>query len=170
MGKVGKYTVENRVRATDFIVGHDENGNVKRFRGKFFLRDLANDSAYLAMLDDEVEARIAADALLDDKIDLTKINIEALISGLEGDITTIQGDLMSVNGQIQGLATQFNNELYGVGGIVENYTALINNTETSLKSYIDQADAALAVDYNGKISGLYDAIDFELFVGGQLDI
>lgn len=170
MGKVGKYTVENRVRATDFIVGHDKNGNVKRFRGNFFLRGLANDSAYLAMLDDEVEARIAGDALLDDKIDLTKINIEALISGLEGDITTIQEDLMSVNGQIQGLATQFNNELYGVGGIVENYTALVNNTEMSLKSYIDQADAALAADYNGKITGLSDAIDLELFVGGHLDI
>ena len=138
MGKVGKYTVENRVRGTDFIVGHDKDGNVKRFRGNFFLRSLANDSAYLAMLDDEVEARIAGDALLDDKIDLTKINIEALISGLEGDITTIQEDLMSVDGKIQGLATQFNNELYGPGGITESYTSAITQTAEAITMSVDE--------------------------------
>jgi hypothetical protein len=170
MGKVSKYTYENRVRATDFIVGHDKNGNVKRFKGNFFLRDLANDSAYLAMLEDEIEARIAGDALLDDKIDLTRINLEALITGLEGDITTIQGDLLTIDGQIQGLATQFNNALYGPGGIVESYTSLINNTEASLKDYIDQADAALTVDYDGKIQGLAASIDLGLFVNGSLSI
>jgi len=149
MGKVGKYTVENRVRATDFIVGHDENGNVKRFRGNFFLRSLANDSAYLAMLDDEVEARIARDALLDDKI------------------TAILGE----NGQIQGLATQFNKELYGPGGIKESYTSAITQTaeaitlsvenmlygpegiEAAYTSMINQTATAITMSVDEKLYG-----------------
>src|SRR5690554_4867023 len=151
MPKVEKYIARKRVRGTDFITGMDKDGNVVRFSGAFFIREIVNESNYLSLILDEQEARIYADELLDDKISVLGEQLGIRISQNESGLVQLESNI--------------NNELYGPGGITESYTSAITQTAEAITLSVDKklyGEGGITESYNSAITQTAESINLSV--------
>src|SRR5690554_5855136 len=151
MPKVEKYIARKRVRGTDFITGTDKDGNVVRFSGAFFIREIVNESNYLSLILDEQEARIYADELLDDKISVLGEQLGIRISQNESGLVQMESNI--------------NNELYGPGGITESYTSAITQTAEAITLSVDKklyGEGGITESYNSAITQTAESINLSV--------
>src|SRR5690554_4758338 len=151
MPKVEKYIARKRVRGTDFITGTDKDGNVVRFSGSFFIREIVNESNYLSLILDEQEARIYADELLDDKISVLGEQLGIRISQNESGLVQMESNI--------------NNELYGPGGITESYTSAITQTAEAITLSVDKklyGEGGITESYNSAITQTAESINLSV--------
>src|SRR5690554_3055905 len=151
MPKIEKYIEKKRVRGTDFITGTDKDGNVVRFSGAFFIREIVNESNYLSLILDEQEARIYADELLDDKISVLGEQLGIRIGQNESGLVQLESNI--------------NNELYGPGGITESYTSAITQSAESIILSVDKklyGEGGITESYNSAITQTAESINLSV--------
>src|SRR5690554_2313875 len=151
MPKIEKYIEKKRVRGTDFITGTDKDGNVVRFSGAFFIREIVNESNYLSLILDEQEARIYADELLDDKISVLGEQLGIRIGQNESGLVQLESNI--------------NNELYGPGGITESYSSAITQSAESIILSVDKklyGEGGITESYNSAITQTAESINLSV--------
>lgn len=114
--------------------------------------DLENDNALASVILAEQNAREAADAALDARLDI----VEPKVTSLEGRMTTAEGDIDAVEGRMSTAESDIDS-LEGRMTTAESNISNLSSTKAD-KSYVDSQDAGLQSQING-LDGRLDIIE-----------
>ncbi len=186
MPKVEKYIEAPRVSIKDFVLGTNEEGEVKRFPGEYFITSLVNEGQYLALWQDERDARIAADDLFGIRIDNVELAQGTRLTDLENDLSgykiEVQDELYGPGGieasyqsailqSSQQINLSVDDKLYGAGGIQESYRSEISIESDSIISTVNNTlygPGGIEANYTSAITQLSNSIDLSIFQNGVL--